>query len=131
VADRPTLSLRALNRAMLGRQLLLRRHEMPAQQAVRHLGGLLMCVYDRDRALCHRDGIKDTPGLERCVDSCANIARTDHHAARLRERAGAFQARAQRVPGPLGERMQASAARLRKIAGDHDRTRITLQETAS
>jgi Winged helix DNA-binding domain len=40
VADHPTLSLRALNRATLGRQLLLRRHEMPAQQAVRHLGGL-------------------------------------------------------------------------------------------
>ena len=40
MADRPTLSLRALNRATLGRQLLLRRHEMPAQQAVRHLGGL-------------------------------------------------------------------------------------------
>jgi hypothetical protein len=40
VADRPTLSLRALNRATLGRQLLLRRHAMPAQQAVRHLGGL-------------------------------------------------------------------------------------------
>jgi Winged helix DNA-binding domain len=40
VADRPTLSLRALNRATLDRQLLLRRHEMPARQAVRHLGGL-------------------------------------------------------------------------------------------
>jgi hypothetical protein len=40
VADRPALSLRALNRATLGRQLLLRRHEMSAQQAVRHLGGL-------------------------------------------------------------------------------------------
>jgi hypothetical protein len=40
VAERPTLSLRALNRATLDRQLLLRRHEMPARQAVRHLGGL-------------------------------------------------------------------------------------------
>jgi DNA glycosylase AlkZ-like len=40
VADRQKLSLRALNRATLDRQLLLRRHEMPARRAVRHLGGL-------------------------------------------------------------------------------------------
>jgi hypothetical protein len=40
VADRPRLSPRALNRATLDRQLLLRRPEMPARQAVRHLGGL-------------------------------------------------------------------------------------------
>jgi len=40
VTDRPTLSLRALNRATLDRQLLLRRHALSAAQAVRHLSGL-------------------------------------------------------------------------------------------
>jgi hypothetical protein len=40
VADRAALSLRALNRATLDRQLLLRRHPLTARQAVRHLAGL-------------------------------------------------------------------------------------------
>lgn len=40
MADRPQLSQRALGRATLDRQLLLRRHPMPARQAVRHLAGL-------------------------------------------------------------------------------------------
>jgi hypothetical protein len=40
VAKSGELSLRALNRATLDRQLLLRRPDMPARQALRHLAGL-------------------------------------------------------------------------------------------
>ncbi|CAM5310318.1 hypothetical protein [Streptomyces abikoensis] len=89
-----------------------------------------MCVYNRDRALCHRDDTKETPSLDRCVSSCGNIARTDRHADQLRQRATALETRARRLPGPLGERMRGNAARLREIADEHEKTRITLKESA-
>lgn len=91
---------------------------------------LLMCVYNRDRALCHRDTGNDSPSLERCVSSCANIARTDHHAEQLRRRADALDKRASRLPGPIGDRLRGNADKLRTLADAHNRTRITLQETA-
>jgi hypothetical protein len=87
---------------------------------------LLMCVYKRDTALCHR-GLKDTPSLDQCVPACANIARTDQHATGLRLRATALDQQADHVPGPLGERLRDNAARLRDLANDHHHTRISLQ----
>ena len=81
---------------------------------------LLMCVYKRDKALCHR-GIKDTPSLDQCVPTCANIARTDRHAAGLRRRATVLDRRAAQVPGPLGERLRSNAGRLRDLADAHRR----------
>lgn len=48
---------------------------------------LLLCHYKREQALCHREGVKDTPSLHRCVPGCANMIRTDHHARQLRGRA--------------------------------------------
>jgi hypothetical protein len=88
---------------------------------------LLMCVYKREKALCHR-GIKDTPSLDRCVSTCANIARTDQHAASLRRRATLLDGRATHVPGPLGDRLRSNAGRLRGLADAHHRARITLQD---
>ncbi|MFD8440475.1 integrase [Streptomyces microflavus] len=70
----------------------------------------VMCVYDRDRALCHRLDATDSPSLDRCRPSCTNIARTDDQAA---------------APGPLADRLRRHAARLTYLAAEHERTRIT------
>ena len=86
---------------------------------------LVICHYKREKALCHRDGTRDTPSLDHCVPGCGNIARTDAQAAQLRERADALETQAQHVPQPVGDRLRAAAAKLREQAGKHDRTRIT------
>ena len=91
---------------------------------------LLLCHYKRSTALCHRDGVKDTPSLDHCVPGCGNTVRTDQHAIQLRERATALEIRAARVPGPLGERLRGNADKLRGYADAHDRTRITVTEDA-
>ncbi|MFF1497351.1 hypothetical protein [Streptomyces sp. NPDC058304] len=88
----------------------------------------LLCHYKREQALCHRDGIKETPSLDRCVPGCGNIVRTDEHAARLRDRADVLDKRAAHTPLPVGDRLRANADKLRGMAEHHDRTRITLQE---
>ncbi len=87
---------------------------------------LVLCHYKRERALCHRDGVRDTPSLDRCVPGCGNIARTDQQAAQLRERAARLENQAASVPQPVSDRLRASAASLREQADKHDRTRITL-----
>ncbi|WP_405785886.1 hypothetical protein [Streptomyces sp. NBC_01367] len=84
----------------------------------------------REQAVCHRDGIKDTPSLDHCVPSCGNIARTDQHAADLRHRAELLDQQAAHTPQPVGDRLRANAARLRGLADAHDRTRITFQEAS-
>jgi hypothetical protein len=90
---------------------------------------LLLCHYKRERALCHRDGVRDAPSLDRCVPTCGNIARTDWQAAQLRERAAAIETQAEHAPKPVGDRLRANAARLRDQADKHERTRITITPT--
>ena len=87
---------------------------------------LVICHYKRDKALCHRDGVKGTPSLDRCVPGCGNIARTDQQAAQLRDRATALETQAGHVPQPVGDRLRAKAAWLRDQADKHHRTRITI-----
>jgi integrase len=86
---------------------------------------LVLCHYKPDRALCHRDGVKNTPSLDHCVPGCGNIARTDQQAAQLRDRALVLENQAAYVPQPVGDRLRATAVRLRDRADKHDRTRIT------
>ncbi|MBB5916792.1 hypothetical protein BJY24_005704 [Nocardia transvalensis] len=86
---------------------------------------LLLCHYTRERALCHRDEVADTPTLDHCVPGCGNIARTDDHAHQLRRRANILDQQAAHIPGPLADRLHANAEKLRGHAENHDRTRIT------
>jgi hypothetical protein len=63
----------------------------PALNVYDNEGSFLMCVYNRERALCHRLDVDAAPRLDRCRPSCANIARTDRHAAQLAQHAQALE----------------------------------------
>jgi len=58
----------------------------------------------------------------------AETTRTDQQAAQLRERALTLESQAVHVPQPVGDRLRASAARLRALADKHDQTRITVDK---
>ncbi|MEV2255940.1 integrase [Streptomyces sp. NPDC050147] len=91
----------------------------------------LMCIYDRDKALCSRSGPRpEAPALERCQPGCANIARTDHHATQLAAEADHVdqQAGSPLTPSPLAQRLSARATRLRELAATHQRTRLISEE---
>ncbi|MFJ6011482.1 integrase [Streptomyces sp. NPDC092952] len=97
-------------------------------------GSYLMCVYNRDKALCHRlEGQQEAPSLERCQPSCANITRTDHHAEQLIALAEQLekQALSELVPVPLADRFRRRASHLRSFADEHYRNRVTVQEDPS
>ncbi|MGP3921052.1 hypothetical protein, partial [Nonomuraea sp. 10N515B] len=91
----------------------------------------VLCHYKRAQALCHRDGVKDTPSLDHCVPGCGNIVRTDRHATGLRDRADVLDKHAAHAPQLIGDRLRARAGKLRALADTHDRTRMTLQEPSA
>ncbi|MFJ4199252.1 hypothetical protein ACIP2Y_06385 [Streptomyces sviceus] len=68
----------------------------------------------------------DAPRLDRCKPSCANIARTDHHAAGILAHAEALQKQAasEALPGPLADRLARHAGQLREPADRHEHDRI-------
>ncbi|MFC0848400.1 integrase [Streptomyces noboritoensis] len=90
----------------------------------------LTCVYNPDKALCRLRAGQATPSLDRCVSSCANIARTDQHAVQLTLKADEFdkQAAGELLPEPLAGRLRDHAAGLRDLAEKHYRERITIPE---
>ncbi|UQI49854.1 integrase (plasmid) [Streptomyces sp. HU2014] len=90
----------------------------------------LTCVYNPDKALCRLRASQATPNLDRCVSACANIARTDHHAAQLTIKADELdkQAVGEFIPEPLAERLRTHAAGLRNLAQKHYRERIAISE---
>ena len=102
----------------------------PSLAVYNNPNAFLMCVYNRDKALCHRVGTRDTPTLDRCVSTCANIARTDHHAAQLGAQAENLekQAASKMIPGPLADRLHHRAESLRDLAAQHHRNRIADKE---
>ncbi|WP_405993368.1 integrase [Streptomyces sp. NBC_00986] len=93
----------------------------------------LMCVYNREKALCHRlVDRSDAPRLDRCEPTCANVTRTDHHADQLISMAEVLEKQCvDLVPVPLVHRLQARAQRLRDLAEKHHRDRITLPEASA
>jgi len=82
--------------------------------------------YKREKALCHR-GTKDTPVSTGAISTCANIARTDRHAAGLRRWRHVLDQQAAQVPGPLGERLISERRTSARPGRRSLRTRITVQ----
>ncbi|MFI5823743.1 hypothetical protein ACIA8I_32345 [Streptomyces rishiriensis] len=105
----------------------------PALTVYNNPRAFLMCVYNRDRALCHRLDVTDAPRLDRCQPSCTNIARTDSHADQLRQHAQALekQAASEAVPDPLADRLTRRAGHLLALADRHEHDCIHLQEPTS
>ncbi|MFF3786977.1 hypothetical protein [Streptomyces sp. NPDC001933] len=91
---------------------------------------LLMCVYNPGRALCHRLDATDSPRRDRCRPSCANIARTDHHAAGLLAHSEALEKHSapEALRGPLADRLARRAGQLRELADRHEHDRIHRHE---
>jgi len=104
----------------------------PAMAVFENKQAYLICNYDPSRALCNpnRSNKTTAPSLDRCVSTCANIARTDRHASHLLEHADrlAAQAGSPAVPQPIAERLQQKADEVNQLAQQHQNNRITIDK---
>lgn len=87
----------------------------------------LACAYDQAKALCHpesarsRSNPSQTPDLSRCIDGCANAARTDSHAAILQSEITQLREEAESplTPEPIRDRLQTRANRRQRELDTH------------
>lgn len=92
-----------------------------------------LCNYDRSKALCQlgvKDSATNTPALNRCVEGCGNLCRTDSQATQLESDADSLlvQAGSGFVPRPIADRMTEHAQDLHARADRHRHERITVEE---
>ncbi|MGW7250417.1 hypothetical protein [Streptomyces decoyicus] len=90
----------------------------------------LMCVYNRDRALCHPPRYHRRPEPRPLPAIVCEHRTTDRHADELAHHAQTLekQAAAEAVPGPLADRLTRRADHLRGLADRHNNDRIHSQE---
>jgi hypothetical protein len=104
----------------------------PALTVYDNPSSFLMCVYNRERALCHRLDVIDAPRLDR---SAVMRERRTHRPARRPALQHAQvlekQATSEALPGPLAERLARRAEQLRELADRHEHDRIHTQEATS
>ncbi|MER7671394.1 integrase [Kitasatospora sp. NPDC096128] len=82
----------------------------------------LICVFQRDTALCAPAPDASAPNQHDCRPGCGNAVRTDTHALDLRTRASELDTLAAAAPEPVGQRLKRNAERLREVADTHDAT---------
>lgn len=103
----------------------------PALRIFDNSSRALACVYDQSKALCHPERITNsgdlnrTPDVTRCRDNCPNGARTDTHAAMLKDELGRLrtEVESELTPEPIRERLIARIERRKRELEYHEANR--------
>lgn len=105
----------------------------PALRIFDNSSRALACVYDQSKALCHPERGREssdsnrTPDVTRCRDNCPNGARTDTHAAMLKDEIERLRSEieSELTPEPIRERLIARIERREKELEYHEANRRT------